>query len=58
MVLFEDNEGTLEQFAADDDRGWNRNAYLEVRLIKGKQYVHRVRLYYSNASGNEAVMMW
>ena len=39
MVLFENNESTLEQIAADDVRGWNRYAYLEVRL------------YYSNASG-------
>lgn len=58
MVLFEDNNGTLEHFAADDDSGWDRNASLDVRLVLGRSYVLRLRLYASEASGESAVMMW
>ncbi|MEH6626512.1 MAG: matrixin family metalloprotease [Motiliproteus sp.] len=58
MVLFEDNQGTLEHMAADDDSGWGHNARLEVRLVKDRQYVLRIRLYFSEESGEFAVMMW
>lgn len=58
MVLFEDNNGTLEHFAADDDSGWNRNASLNIRLVRGRAYVLRVRLYFAHASGECAVMLW
>jgi hypothetical protein len=58
MVLFEDNNGTLEHFAADDDSGWSRNASLNVRLVRGRTYILRVRLYFSQASGESAVMLW
>ena len=58
MVLFEDNKGTLEHFAADDDSGWNRNASLSVRLVRGRSYVLRIRLYAQQASGQSAVMLW
>ena len=58
MVLFEDNNGTLEHFAADDDSGWNRNASLDVRLVQGRKYVLRIRLYFSHSRGDTAVMLW
>ncbi len=58
MVLFEDNDGNLEHFAADDDSGWSRNASLNVRLVRNRRYVLRVRLYFSADSGESAVMMW
>lgn len=58
MVLFEDIDGTLEHFAADDDSGWNRNASLTVRLVHGRKYVLRIRLYLSQDSGGTAVMLW
>lgn len=58
MVLFEDNNGTLEHFAADDDSGWNRNASLSVRLVGERSYVLRLRLYSRQASGESAVMLW
>lgn len=58
MVLFEDNNGSLEHFAADDDSGWGRNANLSVRLVRGRKYILRVRLYFSEDSGETAVMMW
>ena len=58
VVLFEDNNGTLEHVAADDDSGWSRNARLHVRLVKGREYILRIRLYFSEDSGESAVMMW
>jgi hypothetical protein len=58
IVLFEENQGTLEHFAADDDSGWNRNASLNVRLVRGRRYILRIRLYYSQNAGETAVMLW
>lgn len=58
MVLFENDVGTLEHFATDDDSGWNRNANLNVRLVAGRKYVLRIRLYFSQDSGGAAVMLW
>jgi len=58
MVLFEDNDGTFEHVAADDDSGWDRNASLKVRLVRGRNYVLRVRLYFAQDSGESAVMLW
>lgn len=58
MVLFEDRNGTLEHFAADDDSGWDRNASLRVRLVRGREYVLRIRLYYAQDTGESAVMLW
>jgi len=58
MVLFEDTDGTLEHLAADDDSGWSRNARISVRLVRGRNYVLRLRLYSSRASGDSAVMIW
>ncbi len=58
MVLFEDIDGRLEHFAADDDSGWSRNASLTVRLVRGRRYVLRIRLYVSQDSGGTAVMLW
>ncbi len=58
MVLFEEIDGELEHFAADDDSGWERNASLNVRLQRGRHYVLKLRLYYAQDSGESAVMMW
>jgi hypothetical protein len=58
MVLFEDDSGDLRYIAGDDDSGEDRNSHLEVKLFKGRNYVLRVRIYYSGASSNAAVMMW
>lgn len=58
MVLFEDQGGTLRYVTADDDSGEDRNAEFRTKLFKGKRYVLRVRLYYSDRPGETAVMMW
>jgi hypothetical protein len=58
IVLFEDVGGELRYVAGDDDSGEDRNALLEAKLFQGRHYVLRVRLYYSWASGETAVMYW
>jgi hypothetical protein len=58
IVLFEDDNGELRYLAGDDDSGGDFNARLQVRLIKGRKYVLRVRLYYEDRAGETAVMMW
>lgn len=57
MVLFEDVDGEHEVIAGDDDSGTSLNARLDVRLLKGRKYILRVRLYLSWASGHTAVIM-
>ena len=58
MVLFEDDGGDPRYMAADDDSGHERNASIEARLYKGRSYILRVRLNYSDQSGGNAVMYW
>ena len=58
MVLFEDVDGELRYVTADDDSGTNYNSRIHLRLSKNRKYVLRLRLYYSNDSGNTALMMW
>lgn len=58
MVLFEDDDGELRYLTADDDSGQDYNARIRTRLYKGRKYVLRVRLYYSNESGGTTVMLW
>lgn len=58
MVLFEEVNGELRFLAGDDDSGENSNAYLKVRLLQGRRYVLRLRLYYEERAGETAVMLW
>ena len=58
MVLFERADGQLRYQAGDDDSGEDRNATLQIKLFQGREYVLRVRLYFSQASGETAVMVW
>jgi hypothetical protein len=58
IVLFEDENGELRYLAGDDDSGESFNARLQIRLLKGRRYVLRVRLYYEDRAGETAVMMW
>ncbi|WP_428263322.1 M12 family metallopeptidase [Haliangium sp.] len=58
LVLFEEADGELNYRAGDDDSGVDRNANLHIKLVKGRRYVVRVRLYYSASSGQTALMMW
>ena len=58
MVLFEDVDGEPVYLAGDDDSGTNFNAQIEMRLMRGRTYYLRLRLYYANTTGQGAVMLW
>lgn len=58
MVLFETRDGEPRFLAGDDDSGTALNAQLKLRLVRGREYILRVRLYYENASGGTAILMW
>ena len=58
MVLFEDMGGDLRYVKGDDDSGEDRNAQFEIKLITGRKYVLRTRLYWQNRTGDFALMMW
>ncbi|MEQ8380945.1 MAG: M12 family metallopeptidase [Coleofasciculus sp. A1-SPW-01] len=58
MVLFEEVDGELRYLTGDDDSGEDYNAEIKVRLFRGRRYVLRIRLYYSDRAGETAVMMW
>lgn len=58
MVLFEDDNGEPIYLAGDDDSGTNTNSKIETRLISGRTYYLRLRLYYANNEGQGGVMLW
>ncbi|MDA1315618.1 MAG: M12 family metallopeptidase [Acidobacteria bacterium] len=58
MVLFEKRNGEWRYVKGDDDSGEALNAQFDTRLVAGREYMLRIRLYWSNASGSTAVMMW
>ncbi len=59
MVLFEDGGSDEAVYLqADDDSGTYYNAKIVQRLMKGKTYILRIRLYYAYATGEAAVMLW
>ncbi len=58
LVLFEDDGGELRYRTADDDSGESTNARIRYKLVKGRRYVLRLRLYYSDRPGETAVMLW
>ncbi len=58
MVLFEDEGDSLEYRTGDDDSGYGTNASFRYKLIAGREYVLRIRLYWASAAGRTAVMYW
>jgi len=58
IVLFEDVKGGPRFMAGEDDSGYNKNSKITARLIKGKKYYLRIRLYFINDSSQGAVMLW
>ena len=59
MALFEgEPAGQPRYMTADDDSGEERNAHIRTKLVKGRKYIIRVRLYYAQQTGNTAVMIW
>ena len=58
MVLFEEHDGEFIYLKGDDDSGFDRNAQFTVRLVAGRSYKLRIRLYYNWAGGETVAMMW
>lgn len=58
MVLFEDDNGELRYLTGEDDSGEARNGNIRIKLLSGRKYVLRVRLYYADRAEETAVMMW
>jgi Astacin (Peptidase family M12A) len=59
MVLFlEEANGAVRYLAGDDDSGEDRNALIRRRLLAGRKYIVRVRLYYAESYDETAVMAW
>jgi hypothetical protein len=58
MVLFEMIDGQPHYVVGDDDSGTDRNARITRRLVRGREYRLRTRLYYANQRGQGAIMMW
>jgi hypothetical protein len=58
MALFEAQNGEPRYLTADNDSGEDRNAYIRVKLLSGRRYVLRIRLYYAGSAGETAAMIW
>ena len=58
LVLFERIDGANRYVDGDDDSGADRNACMRQRLVRGRTYVVRLRLYHASRSGEVAVMLW
>lgn len=58
IVLFEEVNGEPVLIAGDDDSGTDFNSQIKMRLLPNRTYYLRLRLYYADASGQGAVMMW
>ena len=58
MVLFESIGGREDYVAGDDDSGEDYNARIDTRLIYGRTYILRLRLYHADIAGEGAVMLW
>ncbi len=58
MVLFEEINGENVYYDGDDDSGTSLNAKITARMVRGRTYVLRIRLYYAEQAGQGALMMW
>ncbi|MGW5615987.1 beta-glucuronidase AbsR1 [Streptomyces sp. NPDC003877] len=58
VVVFEERDGEPRYLAGRDDGGTAQNATIGVRLVKGRRYIVRIRLYSAWGAGETAVMCW
>ncbi|MCO1577392.1 M12 family metallopeptidase [Crossiella sp. SN42] len=58
LVLFEEVDGQPVYLAGDDDSGTDLNALIEAKLLQGRRYLVRLRLYYSWSFGGVGLMYW
>jgi hypothetical protein len=58
MVLFEKNGSEEIYLAGDDDSGTDFNSKIHHRLIKGREYIIRVRLFFAGLEGAGSLMVY
>ena len=58
MVLYEKTSGEDVYLAGDDDSGTDANSKITLRLIKGREYIIRVRLFYADSEGGGSIMVY
>jgi hypothetical protein len=58
MVLYEKSGNEEIYLSGDDDSGLDTNSKIQLRLIKGRKYIIRVRLFYADAEGSVSVMIY
>ncbi|MEU6142034.1 M12 family metallopeptidase [Streptomyces sp. NPDC047081] len=58
LVVFEERDGEPRYLAGRDDAGHPHNATMKARLVKGRRYYVRARLYSAWGPGETAVMCW
>ncbi|MDN0200072.1 M12 family metallopeptidase [Streptomyces sp. S.PNR 29] len=58
VVVFEERNGEPRYLAGQDDGGTPGNTAIRARLVKGRRYVVRVRLYSAWGPGRTAVICW
>ncbi|AZM58696.1 MULTISPECIES: M12 family metallopeptidase [unclassified Streptomyces] len=58
LVLFEERAGEPRFLAGHDDGGTAHNATITARLVKGRRYYVRTRLYSAWGPGRTALMYW
>lgn len=58
MVLYEKEGNEKIYLSGDDDSGMATNSKIRLRLIKGRKYVIRIRLYYADSEGSTSVMIY
>jgi hypothetical protein len=56
LTLFEQVDGSPRYLAGDDDSGEDRNASITYKLLKGRTYIARLRLYHPGQSGTTSLM--
>lgn len=58
MVLSEKSGAEEIYLSGDDDSGTDYNSRIQYRLIKGREYFIRIRLFYSGGQGAGSVMVY
>jgi hypothetical protein len=58
MVLLEKTAIAEIYLSGDDDSGRDYNAKINMRLIKGREYIIRVRLFYAGDEGTGSLMVY
>lgn len=58
MVLYEKSGSQDIYLAGDDDSGTGLNSKIQLRLIAGREYIIRVRLYYAEITGAGSLMVY